>query len=110
MFTVNVPRFPLPLLAPMLTVAEPLPIMLAGVTEIFRLFPIPAITAVMVRVPLPFCMVYVTARVPWPLWLRDRDEGLTDAVHGTGVAVAVGVAGGSGVAVGVAVGVGVGVL
>lgn len=63
MFTVKVPRFPLPVFDPMVTVADPFPFKLDGETERVRGFPLPAVVAEIVRAPVAFVKVNTTVPV-----------------------------------------------
>src|SRR6185369_11689530 len=105
--TMNTPRFPAPFFVVTEIMLDPLPSIRCSDTPRTRLFPLPAIEALMVRTPVPFTIVNTADPVFFValLWLNERLLGLIDATHcGIGVGVGVGVA--PGVGVGVAVGVG----
>src|SRR6185369_17374481 len=131
------PRFPAPFFVVTVITLDPLPSMRSSDTPSTRLFPFPAIEALMVRVPVAFTIVN-TALPVWLaalLWLNLSSPGLIAEVHcaagdgeGDGFGVGVGVGfplplpllpsglplpfpfpGGVGVGVGVGCGVGVGV-
>ena len=105
--TMNVPRFPAPFFVVTVITLEPLPSMRSSDTPRTRLFPLPAIEALMVRVPVAFTIVNTADPLFFveSLWLKFSSIGLIADVHcaagdGDGEALGVGV--------GVAVGVGVG--
>ena len=68
-FTVKMPRLPLPLFAPMVTVTDPLPLKLLGETESVRGFPLPAVVAEILWVPVAFVKVKDTVPVRWSVTL-----------------------------------------
>ena len=102
--TTNTPRLPAPFFVVTVITLEPLPSMRSSDTPSTRLFPFPAIEALIVRTPLAFSIVN-TADPDFfvsSLWLKERVLGLMDETHcGAGVGVGVGVTAGVGVAVGV---------
>jgi len=136
--TMNTPRLPAPFFVVTVITLDPLPSIRNSETPRVKLFPLPAIEALMVRVPVAFTIVNTADPVlcAVSLWLNERLLGLMDDTHcaagvavGDGLAEGVGVGDGLplplpfpllspgplplplllGVGVGVAVGVGVGV-
>ena len=99
--TMNVPRFPAPFFVVTVITLEPLPSMRSSDTPRTRLFPLPAIEALMVRVPVAFTIVNTADPVFFvsSLWLNESVLGLMDETH-----CAAGVAVGDGDAAGVGVG------
>ena len=103
--TMNVPRFPAPFFVVTVITLEPLPSMRSSDTPRTRLFPLPAIEALMVRVPVAFTIVNTADPLFFveSLWLKFSSIGLIADVH-----CAAGDGDGEALGVGVAVGVGVG--
>ena len=99
--TINVPRLPAPFFVPTVMMLVPLPSILTSDRLTFKLFPFPAIAAVIVRTPvgLETCNVAVPVWLLGLLWLRSRLGVLSVATHcgvgepglGDGVGVGVGV-------------------
>ena len=99
--TTNTPRLPAPFFVVTVITLDPLPSMRSSETPSTRLFPFPAIEALIVRVPVAFSIVNTAEPDVFvsSLWLSERVLGLRDETH-----CAAGVAVGDGDAAGVGVG------
>jgi hypothetical protein len=101
MLTTNTPRLPAPFFVVTVITLDPLPSIRNNPTPSVKLFPLPAIDALIVLVPVAFTIVNTADPdlCAVSLWLSERLLGLIDETH-----CAAGVAVGDGLAEGVGVG------